>query len=1667
MNWARRMNPPKRLLDVDGWGEFRLHNALTVVSRWIAAILFFVGSAAFAASFSGNARIEVPDSTGGLSWSPAANALTVSCWFKLAVPTDVSLQNDMTILVNRRSGTESDAHGYLVKFNSSQGRIEFSARGSSGIYQNTLIDRPFIERWYHVAVTRQGESFTAYVDGRQVFAGSGSVGDANSTDGLSVGGWGDGKYLYGEVQEVAIHQDALSQDFIVGNMLTTQPAIGSLKGYFKLGFSTNSVDNLKNFAPDPQPTGTGAAVAAGSGKVEFEEANQIGEQSAFDSKRNGGRDAMAPLSGSFSWEQIVLARPTPGITFDLRIGYSSGNSFGGFKLGSTDPYASGPLGSGWRHTFETKVLPAQANGFSPLADVDTIGLMMWNGAIETWDLDQGTGEYKTRSREYRGEFSFLGTTNCQWVTPERLVYVFKSPNSGAAVMRGRLLSIRDFNSNAVQIVWDETIGRITNVLDSARGRYEFKYQGGLLTNVTFQNWSVVFSYDVMNRLVSKHVTNTSGIYTNTPTTWQFAYNTTNLVERIIDPNGGTNTVQYDQYGRRMAQADAIGRTNQTRYGVPGKRQITHIDPGNFQWVETFDRKHRLLSQADPLNQATRYTYDDAGNRTSIVEPLGHTTFFGYDSRANVIARSNALGEVTRWVMHSFFNKAIQEINPFNWTNYFDITNTTGNLLRHFDDLGTLVTYGYSTNGLVLTSADGNNRTNRFTYDTNGFVIMKVDAAGLTNRIGNNEVGWKLAETNALNQVSSVAYDLNGKVVRAVDPLGRVFTKTYDANGNVLTESDAKGQLTRHAYDLADQKTNVVDRAGFTNSFTYTARGKLERMIDPNGSSTTNFYDNANRLFSVSDALGNTVTNVFDANGNKTEMVDQLGRRWKTTYDRLNRAVTQADPFGNRKQTSFDPAGRVSTITTPNGFPSTHAYDGRGRLTNWVDAESFVWRYQYDGVGSITNIVDALNGNYTMTYGPRNERLTERNQDNKLWTYVYDPLLRLQQQTDANGTTRTLNYDPGGRVLAVTFNTGRVNSFSYDDNNNPEVLSRSGSGPPTLSQLRYDAMDRVVEYTDAFSKKVRYTYDRLGRVDSTTYPGGKVLTNSFDAISRLTNQVFNGQHTASFQYDKAGRLVSRSYPNGIVQTNGFDEAGRLTALSYLTNTTGAMLAYTYAYDRNGNKTASTEKGTLNWLMPSLTDEASRFTPGGRLMDRQITPTNGVTAAITYQYDASGNMTNAVGNGQSWRLAYDEDNRVTSLAWDCGITARNITNRYDAFGRRIAKTVDGVESRFVLDLSAKMERVLCDVDAAGAVAAWYVHGPDLSFKVDATNGLTCYHADAMANIVATTDGSMATVYQYAYTPYGRSLGETNCSTNRVIGLVQNPYRFVGSQGVIEDLPDLYFMRARYYLAEAGVFLSTDPVKSIGSGWKPNAYGYAGLNPLRSVDPDGNSFWQISFNPNGDGFRAHGNYGGPEWSAGQYQEFSSFNEFVSASRKALPQDGEDWDYWEHDAWFQLAEDAGGIDGYILRTYANGQLGAKLLSRSAKSVLARDFDDGARQLATAGVFLGLQQPIAIGMSITGVSKTQQSQIQGTPSAGTEATPLPERYASAAAYAESQNVNYAKSSKEIQTIYDRAQTARNNVIESAAKGKPANMSQGAWMDSMVKQMNKDLGLKTTKKKKR
>jgi len=1417
------------------------------------------------------------------------------CWVKLSFPSNITLTNTdrMVVLVNRQTGNATNSpYAYLIQFNASTGNLEFQTRGTSATSSAlTLVARPFLDRWYHVAIVRAGNVIQAYVDGEPVAptVDASSLGNTSTTDGVSIGGWTGYRDLLGEVEELRIFQTALDQPTIQEIMFEdlNPPDWSSLTGYYKFNAATSQSDSLKNYSQNPSADASSAAIS-GSG-VTFPQVDEAGEQSVFDAQRNGGRNAIAPLSGAFIWQRPLISRPTKGLTFDFSIGYSSVLSFN-----DANPLLVTPLGHGWRHSLEARViLPDELQGFS------TLILSTWDGDLIVWDLDesnQNSASYIARDGQYHGELQFEGNNPgsssaiLDWITPDRKIYRFHTPFAGSPTqIRGRLMSIADFAKNQITIFRNITgalAGEINKVTDTAGGTYQFTYNpSNQLTQIALQGtaWTWTFTYGTFNsgapadNLLTSVTTTGPPSVTPLAATWNFNYlpeNNAWLIQTVQDPLGvGENrgsklvTVAYDTYGRKSNVTDVINRQTVFQYNQPATQQTTVTDARGNNWITTYDRSLNVTAAADPAGNTTNYTYDSAGDPLTVTDALGHVTQHTFDTRSNTLSTTDALGN-TGFATYpddlpanaAFLNSPLTTTDALGWMQNFQYDPASGKLLQQSDQLGNLTRYIYTPAGQVQTMTDANGQVTTYTYTPEGFLASRLDP-GLTtaSSFTYTDFGWIATATDPLGQATTTTYDINGNPVSVVDTLGRTHTRVFDPNGNLVEDDDFKGKATTYTYDDANQRTGMTTRDGKTWSYQYTPTGKLAQTsapaTNPGTPDVINTYDNADRLVKVAQTDSGTeygVQTVYDAAGNAIKTIDRNGQEWDRTYDALNRVTTETDPNKNTESKTYDADGRILTIVSPTGNTQHHTYDGRGRLATWQDGEGGVWAYAYDGNANILQITDALNGHYTMTYGPRSERLTETNQDNKTWTYAYDALLRPATETDPNGRTKTNTYDPGNRVMSVAYSTGRTDVFGYDPNNNLKSLTRTGSGgTPATSLLDYDAMDRAISYQDPYSKTVGFAYDALGRRTTLTYPDGKQLSYSYDALGRLANQTDWASRQLNYTYDNAGRLLTRTYPNGVNQTNGYDNAGRLTLLRYSASApTSTLLEYDYAYDQNNNLASADETGTLDWTPPAyLPNETSTFTGAGRLTTRSDAADTSGQHNWVYSYDNAGNMINAARNdGAKYQLTYDEQNRTTNIQWTPGqpglsgaATTASITNRYDALGRRVSRTLNGTETRYTLDLGGSMERTLCDTDSTGKITAWYVHGPDLCYKItlDANNHevVTCYHADTAGNVVMLTGNNGAVTEKYAFTPYGRLLGEQATGGP----LSGNPYRFAGSQGVMEELPGLSFMRARYYLAEEGVFLSTDPVKKIGPGWMPTAYSYVSGNPAQLLDPMGLFPWE----------------------------------------------------------------------------------------------------------------------------------------------------------------------------------------------------------------------------------
>jgi RHS repeat-associated protein len=232
---------------------------------------------------------------------------------------------------------------------------------------------------------------------------------------------------------------------------------------------------------------------------------------------------------------------------------------------------------------------------------------------------------------------------------------------------------------------------------------------------------------------------------------------------------------------------------------------------------------------------------------------------------------------------------------------------------------------------------------------------------------------------------------------------------------------------------------------------------------------------------------------------------------------------------------------------------------------------------------------------------------------------------------------------------------------------------------------------------------------------------------------------------------------------------------------------------------------------------------------------------------YDYDAFGNLIlERRGKGQQLvtEYRYDCQHRLISVTAPNGQSA---SYRYDPFGRRISKTVEGMTTEFfwqgdklIAEHHAERHRsYLYEPDSFRPLALLEGFGP---------NDTKPYHyqLDHLGTPQELTNPDGEIVWSAHYRAYGEI-------TRLDVGTIDNPLRFQGQYFDAES--GLHYNRHRYYNPDIGRYLTPDPVKLAGG---INGYRYV-PNPTGWVDPLG-----LSTCPGGDGCKPKDHVEAPEQNA-----------------------------------------------------------------------------------------------------------------------------------------------------------------------------------------------------------
>jgi len=1041
------------------------------------------------------------------------------------------------------------------------------------------------------------------------------------------------------------------------------------------------------------------------------------------------------------------------------------------------------LGANWRHNFDWK-LSMIGTSVNIVNDQGRTIQFVQNGLA--WDL-VGKTDIVYQLVENTGIFTLLDPRS-------QLSYVFNS------------------------------FGQLTGISDGHGNMHTLTYASGLLTQVSDGLGRVLnFTYDASNHLINMD--------DGQGRTVGFAY-TLNDLTSVTDVLGNITTYAYDPTGGRSALISSVRPAGNTPFtqvfggGSNGDKvrfqtnangdtfnfaytasNTTITDPLANTRVHTNTATGELVNNQDQAGQSIAIGSDATGRRNSITDRLGDVTTMTYHAPSGKLASVTHADATTE--SFTYTPRVIVGNTGFDMTGVTNADGTTislvhdafGNVTSRTDQLGNTSTATYNGNGQILTATNKLLGVTTNTYNADATLASTMDPAANTTTFGYDFLKRPILITHADGTTRGMTFDPANHPLTTTNENGNTTTLTYDANGNVSTITDALTNTTTFAYDGNDRPISVTNALNGISSVTYHPLGGLETTTDANGNVVTFGYNTLGRLTSITDPLGNIRTRTYDAEAIIASTTDPLLNTTSFVSDKLGRITQTTSPLGNITKVSYDPVGRIATTTDLLNQVTTFGRDARGRITSIAlpggtistgitrnalgeptaitDPNGNVRSRTYDSSGRLTSATDPLGNIKATTYDTRNRPAT----------IAFPGTLGSQ----------TLTYDGVGNLAGVNYTDGTAFGFTYDANNRL-TAANNGVGTPNNMTRAYDANGRISN-----SNGIAITRDAGGRITGMTFAPGKTVIYAYDANDRVTSVTDwtpAPNNVTTFTYDNANRLTSITRPNGVNQNNTWDNDSRLVGISE-----GAISSINLTRDAKGQITAATRTVPTMATASAITSSANTFDAASQV--------SGNT------YDALGRQTMEGANTFTW----DGASRLTGYT----VGATTAVNVYDSLGYRTRRTVGAATSDFVWNGALGIASISIE-RRGGTDFRYFIHTPGgaLLYSIDAaTNARSFYHFDEMGNTIFITDDAGANIGSYAYTAFGQLIAST--------GGLDNPFTWQGQSGVMDEGNGLYYVRARFYDANTGRFISRDAKKSIAPR-QVNPYQYALNNPLRFVDPSG---------------------------------------------------------------------------------------------------------------------------------------------------------------------------------------------------------------------------------------
>ncbi len=909
------------------------------------------------------------------------------------------------------------------------------------------------------------------------------------------------------------------------------------------------------------------------------------------------------------------------------------------------------------------------------------------------------------------------------------------------------------------------------------------------------------------------------------------YQWTAPIASVTKPRGNTAYTQVyadvmlngESAPRVISQTDAYGNTTQLGYSAKAN-EVTETRPDATTVV--YGHENGVPSgYRDSAGHSAAFSQSIHEQITSMTDREGDITNLTYHADTGRLATyQDAEGSATSRAytaqVQTFTNPANQETVEFTFYDLASIihpdTTTTnftcdarGNVLTSTDRGGETTTFTYSTQGLVLTAENPTGGTVTYTYNADGTLATRQDPETGTTAYAYDAAKRLVTVTYPDGATRQFDYNENDQITSMTDELGRVTQYAYDDNGNPSVTTDAYGSTITYTYDDMDRQVELTDREGKVTTFAFDATDRLGSITDPNALTVSYGYD-VNGWRTGATLGGRTWTTAYDKESVPTSSTTPSGFATSYTTDKMGHVTEASDPLSNRTQITRDSMRRVTQIIDPASTTNTFAYDDRGGLAGVTKSAIGSVAYTRNGLGRVSGISDLNGKNWTFTYSNMG-RLTEYTDPlANVWGRTYDNRGRVNVTTRPDASTETRTYDAAGNLTTLAPSDGPTLNYTYDASN--RLLTADGIG------FTYDAEGRITSTANPGAVATGAAYDDGGRLNTVTYPhsgGVFTVTYSYDGTTGLLSRVTDDLTGAwvDLIYDDDHRLTAINRKNGENTSFGWDDASRLTRIRH-----GDSADIQYTLDGAGRIT-DVDMTVPNEPEPLLVEDAQAYTYDAASQ----------VSTAGYVYDTRGNCT----ADPHRNFTRDGAGRVTSAGGAALV--------YNGLNDLTSRTTGKATTIYYYNWAIGLHPIVSEKISGGAWQKHYVYTPggQLLYMIDEadSNEAYYYHFDHVGSTLFLTNSAGTITDSYAYDPYGKLLGHE--------GSNGQSFTFVGQWGVRQEGTSgtLYQMRARYYDAQTGAFLSRDSVWPVlDDPQSLNPYQYAAQNPLLYIDPEGEAIISV---------------------------------------------------------------------------------------------------------------------------------------------------------------------------------------------------------------------------------